>query len=144
MLPLFSCRQFIFCVAQSFVGLSLNCPQQIIKRIAIRRFRGSDIWGDVVAEIFSQPHMFLVLRWHNTYSYCYPLGPLQHYLLQSLDEGLCVESDAVWEDEWRNNVNIDSDHTKHDVDWVFGLHRYILWDESRPMVVLWLHHLISA
>ena len=51
----------------------------------------------------------------------------------------------MWEDVWRHNVTIASDHPNHqDVDWVFAFHHswYILWRHTNPTVVLWVHHLI--
>ena len=55
-------------------------------------------------------------------SYCHPLDPGQHYLRQALNAGYCAESEAMLEDEWRQNVSIASDQPKdYDVFpvWVF-------------------------
>ena len=41
------------------------------------------------------------------------LNPEQHYLIQALDGGFCVEAEAMWKDEWKPNVTITSDHAKH-------------------------------
>ena len=49
------CLQFIFVVAWSFIGLLLNHATHIvIKEIAIWGVWQTDIWSDVVAEIFCQ------------------------------------------------------------------------------------------
>ena len=45
-------------------------------------------------------------------------GP--YYLLQAFDEVLRVESESLLKNEWRHNVTIACDHTKHYVDRVFG------------------------
>ena len=58
-----------------------------------------------------------------------PLNPGQHYLFQALDVGLCVESEAMWDDERRYNITSVSDNpTLNDEDGVFCFHyyRYIL------------------
>ena len=65
----------------------------------------------------------LEVRWPDVGSSCsQPLNPEQHYLLQALVIGLCVESEVMWEDKWRHNNIITSDHPKrYDVNWVFVL-----------------------
>ena len=76
----------------------------------------------------------------------YRHNPGQHYLPQEHDIGLGVEVEVMWEDEWRHNFTIASNHPKyHDVDWVFGFHHccYILWGQSKSMV-LWIDPLILA
>ena len=43
------------------------------------------------------------------------------------------------EDEWRYNIAISNDLSKHhDVDWVFSFHQYqyFLWEQSKLMIVL--------
>ena len=82
-------------------------PHIIIKEIAIWRVRWPSVRGDAVAEFFSQPRMGspACVAWHKVFlfdvgsssSHC--LNPEKHYILQRLDGGLCVESEAIWEDE---------------------------------------------
>ena len=88
-----------------FVFHSTALPH-IIKQIAIWGVRWPDVWGDVVAEIFSQRSPACVAS-----SHCLNLG-LQEPL-QVLDVDLHVESEAMREDEWRHNVIIECDHSKH-------------------------------
>ena len=142
--------QFIFGVAQSFVGLSLNCaPHILIKGIVIWGVRLWDVMSDGVTEIFWQPTLCIsacvafvrVILSDVGSSSSHPLDSERHYLLSTLDLGLCVESEAMWEDEWRHDIIITSGNPKHyDVDWVFGFHhyKYILL----PTLVLWVHPLI--
>ena len=53
------------------------------------------------------------------------LDPGEHCLLPALHVGFHVESEAMWEDKWRYNVSIISDHSKHhDVDRVFSFYEY--------------------
>ena len=47
--------QFIFDLTQNCVGLSLNVPHIIIQWIAISGIRQTDVWRDLVVEIFSLP-----------------------------------------------------------------------------------------
>ena len=53
---------------------------------------------------------YRVLFLDEAYFSNHPLDPGEHYHLQELDAGLCVESDGTWEDEWRHNITIISDH----------------------------------
>ena len=49
--------------------------------------------------------------------------PNQYYIFLALDVGLLVESEAMWEDEWRGNITIASNHFRHHgVDWVFDFY----------------------
>ena len=60
---------------------------------------------------------------------------IRYYFLKVLD----VESKFIWEDKWRDNVSIASDHPKkHNVDQVVGFHQYgyILLGQSKATVVL--------
>ena len=53
----------------------------------------------------------------------------------------------MWEDEWKHNITIPSDHPKYDnVDWMYGFYhdRYIELEQSKPTNVLWVHDLITA
>ena len=55
----------------------------------------------------------------------YLLDPELHYLLQAHDFGLCIEFEAVWQDELRHNVTIALDYSKWlGEDCVFGFHQY--------------------
>ena len=100
----------------------------------------------MATEIFSQPILgFLAcVAWHRVLlpdigsSSSFPLYSGQHNLLQVLDVGLHVESEAMWEDEWRRNITIASDYPKyHDVNWVFGFLQYesVLRLTSRHSVI---------
>ena len=69
----------------------------------------------------------------------YSFDPGKYYFLQPLDVGLCIESEAMWKDEWRYNVTIASDHPKHyDVAWLFRFHhyQYTLRGQSKSIVAL--------
>ena len=92
-------QDFIFSVAKSFVGLSLNhTPCKIIKGIAIWGVRWLDIEGDVVAEIYCQMLALLaaslLIQGSTTSS---------RYLIWDF-----VLSEAMWEDKWRYNITIAS------------------------------------
>ena len=52
----------------------------------------------------------------------------------------------MWENKWKHNIIITNDQPKYNgVDWVFGFqYLYILWEQSRPMVVRWFDYLILA
>ena len=87
------------------------------------RVRQPDVRTDVITTLCSPAcvswHRVLLLDVRSLNSL--PLNP-SHCLLQSLDEGLGVECEAMWEDEWKHNITIISDPPlkHHDRDWVFG------------------------
>ena len=94
----------------------------------------------MVVEIFLQPRLgssacvacYRVLFLETGSSSNHPHYPGQHYL-----QALCVESEAMGEDDWRHNFTITSDHPKHhDMDWVFGFHhyQYILLETEQSIV----------
>ena len=108
-----------------------------------------------IIKIFSQPKVdsSAWVTWRRIllldvgYSRSHSLYPGKHSILQRINVGPRVESEAIWEAEWKHNVTIVSDHPKlHDVDWIFGFHhyQYILWGQNKPTVVLWVHYLILA
>ena len=83
----------------------------------------------MVTEIFSGPKLgsAACVAWCRVLfpdvrsSSSHPLDPSQYYLLQAIDVGLRVESEAMWEYEWRHKVTITRDHFKHlHVDWVLS------------------------
>ena len=101
----------------------------------------SDLWGHLNTVFDCVIWRIALLRDVGSYR-SHPLDPGLYCLLQSLDIGLRVKSDAMWEDEWKHHVNITGDHPKHfDVDRVFGSHlfQYILLGQNKPTVV---HHVI--
>ena len=55
-----------------------------------------------------------------------PLNPGRNYfLLQALNVGLHVKTEDLWEDEWKHNITISTNHCiHHNLDWVFGFHQY--------------------
>ena len=108
------CFEVTFGVAQSFVGLSLSNTSHIkIKCIAVWGVRWLDFRSDVIVKMFWP----LLLRFAAYVGWCrgllqdvgsfgsHPLYPGQSYLLQALEVGLQVESEAMWEDKWRCNLN---------------------------------------
>ena len=127
----YHCHQIIFDAAQSFVGLSLNCTSYII-------IKGIVIWDrqlfglGVMSQKFSHCQAWvLLLVWHGVRYCCQmkgscsrlSLGPEKYYLLQALHVNLHTESEVTWENEWKYNINIASDHPRHhDVNWLFSFH----------------------
>ena len=81
----------------------------------------------MITEILWHPTLgfpaYVAQSYSKTSSSSYPFDQGQHYLLQVLNMGLCVEFEAMWKDKWRHNITIIGDHHKqHDMDWVFGFH----------------------
>ena len=97
--------------------LSWELGGQMLKLISSQKF-------------FHAQHQVLLLVLHSTESvarrkvFQLPLShPSQHKFVLAFDIGLGVESEAMWEDEWRHNITITLDHSKYcDVNWVFGFH----------------------
>ena len=106
----------------SFVGFSLNCAFYII-------IKGVAIWGvgqpydkdDEDEEIFTLPTLGspVCVIWHWIlfrdvgYSSSRPFDPVKRYLFRAHDVSLCVESEAMCEFKWKQNVTITSDYSKH-------------------------------
>ena len=86
---------------------------QMLEVMWVQKFSGSQLWI-----------LLLVLPYIGSSS-GHPLNPGQYHLFQALDVDLHFEPENMWEDEWRRNITIASDHTKYyDVHWVFGFHQY--------------------
>ena len=69
-------------------------------------------------------------------SSCHPL---------SLDVGHHVQCEVMWEDEWKHNVTMTSDHPKHHhEDWVFGFsslsENFLRIEQAN--ILLFVHYLI--
>ena len=58
-------------------------------------------------------------------SISHPIHWTKQYLLQALNVGFCVDSEAMSEDELRHNICTASNHPKHpDVGWELSLQQY--------------------
>ena len=87
------------------------------------------IWSQ---KLLQSQHWVLLLVWHDAVLLLdvgsfssHSFDQEKHKLLQVLVVGHCIDSEVMWEDEWRHDVTIVSDHPKHnDVNRVFGFHQY--------------------
>ena len=141
----YPCIQFIFGVAQFYWSLAQErCTHNNQGDWNLGSYVDR-CWGDIVAEIFWQLRLVppICMAWHwvlltNAGSFSsHLLNPRQYYLFQALGEGLHVGLEAMWEEEWRHNVTIASDHPKHhDVNWVFGFINMNLSSDWHPNTVI--------
>ena len=94
-----------FCT--EFFGISLTCTPHIIIIIITAWTGFSYLYSMLQSPVGS-------FSWHS-------LDPGQHYLPRALDVGLWVESEAMWEHEWRHHVTITSDHPIcHEMNWLLA------------------------
>ena len=123
-----------------------HTPHRILDGVAIWRVRWWDVTRIVVREIFWQ----LVLgspvceAWCRVLlsdlgsSCCHPLNPSLIYCFPVLDAGFRIESEAIWEYDWWQDVTITSDLSKHhDVNWVSCFHRCLQIDTSTRNFFYW-------
>ena len=107
-------------------------------------YLGSQVLGMIRSQTFSYSQHWLLLVASLS---CYSLDSNQHYLLKALDVNFYVGCEAMCKNEQRCNFCIACDQAKlYGVGWVFAFHqyRYILWGQSEPTVVLWVHNLVLA
>ena len=95
---------------------------------------GGQIFGMIWSQKFSgHQDLVLLFVWHGAESCCQTEGLLEvtHSIQRSptFSKYLCVETEAMWKNEWGHNVTVANDHQKQfDGDGVFGFYynRYIL------------------
>ena len=108
----YPCLQFIFGVAQSFIGHCQPCPTHNNQGNCNLELLSGQLLG-IHLQKFSdgQDWVLLLVVWCRVLlsdtgsSSSRPLKPGQHYLLQALNVDFYVESEVMW-------------------DWVFGFHPY--------------------
>ena len=108
--------------------------------------------GDVISasrHTSRRTHLVLLRIRHDTQmlsSGCHALDLGQYNLFRVHNRDFQVESKAIMEDEWRYNAILVNDHfVLQDSGWVLAFHpqQYIVWGQSQPTVVLWVHYLIT-
>ena len=107
---------------------------------------GGQMLGMMWLQKFSHSqHSILLLVWHVKESCC------QRKVLSLSQSSRALPPPGTMlslRTYWKINGGItlpllETSPKKNDVDWVFGFHhyQYILWGQSKPMVVLWVDHL---
>ena len=139
---------------RSFIGFLLDRFSHImIKGIAVWSDRQPDVWGDVGHRNFLTVSFMLSCLCEIILSSVTRHGDFQHPFFRS---GAALLHPATWcspvcwvrphrKINWGIASPLRMTTSKyHDVDPVFGFYpyRYILWGQSRPMVILQFHHLI--